>query len=198
MNRIANATAEERRRLTDEFLDSIFDFGDGPVSNEFTEWMRRMKPDLPDDPTDQQIDAWLELAELMRDSGFRDRLREMGRATFGPSSGSGPTPAGEAAGELAAMVTTRVAPLVEAGTAPSSPDAAPVVDELVAAYAAAVGRTDTPEYRRDLRTKLELTVDPRAERYWQLMAVVNGWPPIPTTIHLWVWFIEALAGTAPA
>jgi hypothetical protein len=33
---------------------------------------------------------------------------------------------------------------------------------------------------------------PRAERYWQLLAVINGWPPVPTTMLAWRWTIDAL------
>src|SRR5439155_2143405 len=72
MNRIAQATADERRRILEEFLDSVF----GAVevdpalrerAEQFQASMRRARPDLPDDPTDEQVDAWIELAELVRD-----------------------------------------------------------------------------------------------------------------------------------
>lgn len=33
--------------------------------------MLHNSPDLPDDPTPQQVDAWVELAELVNDPGFR-------------------------------------------------------------------------------------------------------------------------------
>jgi DNA-binding transcriptional MerR regulator len=194
MNRIAQATAEERRRAVTEFLDSIFDLGDGPISNDFTDMMRRVTPDLPDEPSDEQLDAWLELAELIRDEGFRERLRAMSRGSFGSGSGSGSGATGpaSAAAELAALVTARAGAAVSAGLAPSSPAAVAVVDELVGAYAAAAGRADTPAYRRELLAALEVAVEPRAERYWQLMAVINGWPPVPTTMHLWDWYVSAL------
>ena len=34
--------------------------------------------------------------------------------------------------------------------------------------------------------------DPKAERYWQLLAIINGWPPVPTTVPAWEWLIAAL------
>jgi hypothetical protein len=34
--------------------------------------------------------------------------------------------------------------------------------------------------------------DARAERYWQLLALINGWPPVPTTVPAWEWLIAAL------
>ena len=35
--------------------------------------------------------------------------------------------------------------------------------------------------------------DPRAERYWQLLAIINGWPPIPSAMPAWSWFHDAVA-----
>jgi hypothetical protein len=63
----------------------------------------------------------------------------------------------------------------------------------VTAYAAAAGRADSPEYRRELLAAARLGYEPRAERYWQLMAVINGWPEIPPRMHLWGWFVDALS-----
>jgi hypothetical protein len=193
MNRIAQATADERRRAIGEFLDHIFDFGDGPVDNDFTKALRGVTPELPDDPSDEQLDAWLELAELVRDEGFRARLREMGRRSFGPNSSDPPVwPAGR---ETADLVAARVAAAVDAGIAPDAPAAAPIVAGLVGEFAAAIERNDSPAYRRELLDALVTGTEPRAERYWQLLAIINGWPPIPSTTHLWIWFADALRAT---
>jgi DNA-binding transcriptional MerR regulator len=195
MNRIAQATADERRRAIGEFLDHIFDFGDGPVDNDFTKMMRGVTPELPDDPTDEQLDAWLELAELVRDTSFRERLREMGRGSFGPGPTGEAAPVWPASRENADRLTARVAVALDAGIAPGEPAAASVVGGLVGEFAAAVDRSDSSAYRRELLRALETGNDPRAERYWQLLAIINGWPPVPTTTHLWTWFVDALRAT---
>ena len=39
-------------------------------------------------------------------------------------------------------------------------------------------------------------IDPRAQRCWQLLATINGWPPVPGTAHLWSWFSSALRAHA--
>ena len=44
----------------------------------------------------------------------------------------------------------------------------------------------------DLADRFEQGADPRAERYWQLLAVINGWPPVPTAMPAWRWTIDAL------
>ncbi len=197
MNRIAQATADERRRLIEEFLDSIFDGVEvdpalEPQMRQFHERMRSVTPELPDDPTDAQVDAWIELAELVRDQGFRDRLREMGRRSFGGGAASQPTDGQR----LAELVNEKAGAAVEAGIDPASEAATPVVDELAGAFARSGGQEDTIGYRRELVDQLELANEPRAERYWQLMATINGWPPIPSTSHLWAWFTKALRARA--
>jgi DNA-binding transcriptional MerR regulator len=194
MNRIAQATNDERRRALAEFLDSIFDFGSGPVENDFTTMMRGVSPDLPDEPTDEQLDAWVELAELIRDESFRSRLREMNAWMRSPEGRDDVMPTDpKVAVELSEQVFDRVEPLVDAGMAPTDPAVAPVVDELVAAYAAAAGRSDdVVAYRRELAVAARRGYEPRAERYWQLLAVINGWPPVPPRMHLWGWFTRVL------
>jgi DNA-binding transcriptional MerR regulator len=192
LNRIAQATADERKRAVEEFLDAIFDLGDGPVDNDFTKMMRGVTPDLPDEPSEAQLDAWLELAELMRDGEFRARLRAMG-SWMKAAPADGPMPTDPAtARELAELVGGRAGAALDAGVQPADPAAEPVVAELVAAYAAAAGRDDTPDYRRELAAAVRTGYEPRAERYWQLMAVINGWPQVPSQLPQWAWFLEAL------
>ena len=193
MNRIAQATNEERRRALTEFLDSIFDFGSGPVENDFTKMMRGVAPDLPDDPTDEQLDAWLELAELIHDESFRAKLREMGSWMRTPQAPDGVMPTDPmVAMELSELAFGRIGPLVDDGVEPTDPAARPVVDEIVAAYAERAGRQPDDAYRAELADATRRGYEPRAERYWQLMAVINGWPPVPARMHLWGWFAEAL------
>jgi hypothetical protein len=41
------------------------------------ERMRMARPDLPDDPSPEQVEAWIELAELVSDPDSRRRIRAM-------------------------------------------------------------------------------------------------------------------------
>jgi DNA-binding transcriptional MerR regulator len=194
MTRLAQATADERRRLINDFLDSIFE--GVPVSPEFEAGMRRGMPELPDDPTDEQVDAWIELAELVRDEDFRARLRQMSQRSFGSGadSGSSATPTdGAKSRETAALVAEKAGAAVTAGTDPASAAGDGTHDELVAAFAAAVGRTPDAAYRADLVDAVRSGYEPRAERYWQLIATINGWAPIPSAMPAWSWFIDALS-----
>jgi DNA-binding transcriptional MerR regulator len=196
MSRMAQATADERRRLVTEFLDAIFEGVN--VSPDFEARMRAVGPDLPDDPTDEQVDAWLELAELIREPDFRERLRAMGRRSFGTSTDRpSTTPTGADARGTAEQVTQRAGGARTAGIAAGSPDADAIHDELVAAFATAVGREPDDAYRRELLETLRLAHEPRAERYWQLLAIINGWPRIPSTLPAWAWFADAIEARLP-
>jgi DNA-binding transcriptional MerR regulator len=196
MTRLAQATADERRRLIDEFLTSIFEGVN--VTEEFAAMMRRGSPELPDEPTDEQVDAWIELAELVRYEGFRERLRAMGRHSFGTAEEpAGAMPTGDQARATAAAVAEKAGAALAAGVDPALPAADAVHDELVARFAEAAGRTPDDPYRQELLDGIRLANEPRAERYWQLIAVINGWPPIPSTSAAWAWFTMALSARIP-
>lgn len=195
MTKLAQATAEERRRLINEFLDSIFE-GIGESSSGLAQGMRQAMPELPDEPTEEQVDAWIELAELVADEGFREKLRAMGRESFGTADGTEapkPSPVDpQAAARNAGLVAERAGAAIAAGVDPASPQADTVHDELVGAFAAGVGRSPDAAYRRELLTVTEASYEPRAERYWQLIAIINGWAPITSVMAEWRWFYAAM------
>lgn len=189
MTRIAQASTDERRRIVDEFFDSIFaGITDSPEAAQFTARMRSAYPDLPDDPTDTQVDAWIELAGMLREQDFRARLQEMGKRSFAPDERRLiPTDMPEIS-----WFTGHIAAHMDGGVTPESPQAGPVVAAVLHRWAVAEADRDV------LIDQLALAVDPRAERYWQLMATINGWPPVPAAMHRWEWFLNALrAGRRP-
>lgn len=47
---------------------------------------------------------------------------------------------------------------------------------------------DSPAFRAALAERFASGSDPRAERYWQLLAIINGWPPVPA----WEWAVAGL------
>ena len=68
---------------------------------------------------------------------------------------------------------------------PGAPRPQAIVAEILPAFGAGVDR-------HALADRLAVGTDARAERYWQLLAIINGWPPVPTTVPAWEWFIAAL------
>ena len=84
-----------------------------------------------------------------------------------------------------------------AGIEPASPEAAAIVATIVPAFAGPDDDPSDPAWRTALADRLAAGTDARAERYWQLLATINGWPPVPTTVPAWEWVIAALrASTA--
>jgi len=190
MNRLAQLSDAERRRMIEDFLDDVFRGLD--IDPKFEQGMRSAMPDLPEEPTTAQIEAWVELAELVAEPDFRSRIRQMAeRAAEDRAAGRSGDDA-SAGQATATAVASRAGEAVAAGIDPASPQAAPIVDELVEGYAAFRGESDGPELRRWLVEMIATFADPRAERYWQLLATINGWPAIPSSVPAWEWFRAAL------
>ena len=176
MHKLAKLSADERRRLIDDFLGAAFG-----GNAEFAGIVRSMTPELPDNPEAHQVEAWVELAELSQDPDFRARMRRIAdllAADQTPGVRRGPV----------AAVRDEVGPALAAGVDPASPDADPIVAAVMAQHGDV-----------DLLTWLEAANDPRRERYLQLLAVINGWQAPDSLTPALDWFVRALrARTSPA
>ena len=190
MHKLAQLSGAERRRLINDFIDDTFTGLDlGP---EFLSMMRGAMPDLPGEPTHEQINAWVELAGLVQDGGFRASIRQAASAQARARAETAGEPGPEAHQAMATLLRERVAAATAAGIEPDSPEAQPVADELVAAYARHIGRANGPQFRSWLLELLESSSDRRYERYWQLLAIINGWPAEPSVMPAAEWLIKAL------
>jgi DNA-binding transcriptional MerR regulator len=189
MTAFAEASADEARHIVEEFIDAVFADHE---SNPFAARMRAALPDLPDNPSDAQIDAWIELASLVKDESFRTTVREMivageqHRETGGVSADED---GNQAAGQA---VIDKGGAAIAAGITPTAAESRAVVAALVSGFAAAAGDTDTPAYRAELLTRLEQFSDRRVDRYWRLIGIINGWPAQPDAFAAYEWLIEAL------
>ncbi|WBP90623.1 hypothetical protein [Kitasatospora cathayae] len=94
--------------------------------------------------------------------------------------------------DLTETVRDRIGHALESGIAPTSAEAAHILDALTACYAQTFGRADDADLRHWLLTRLEIAGDPRAERYWHLLAVINGWPVPPSLAPVFARFVAAL------
>jgi DNA-binding transcriptional MerR regulator len=190
MHRLAQLSDDERRRIVAEFVEEIFDGLDADQG--IVARMRAAMPDLPDDPSDEQLEAWIELAELVGDADFRAVIRRMAERGAADRVAADGVPDPADAMRVAQLVAERGAAAVAGGIEPRSAAARPVVDELAAVFADLHGRTDGREFRAWLADALDTFADRRAERYWQLLAVMNGWPPQPSSAAAWEWLIAGL------
>jgi DNA-binding transcriptional MerR regulator len=189
MSAFARASADEARRIMDDFLAAVFA---GQPTDPFADRMRAGLPELPENPSDAQIDAWIELAGLVSDAGFRARVRQMVTEGARQRAASGITETDTSTRDAGAAVVAQVTAAIAAGIAPHERRAARIVDGLVAGFARAAGRRDEPAYRVELAEQVQMFSEPRVERYWQLIAVINGWPAMPSLAPLYEWFLVAL------
>jgi DNA-binding transcriptional MerR regulator len=178
MNDLARLSAAERQQMIDEFVDATFagtdpDAPGAGIANN----MRILPTELPDEPTTEQVEAWVELAELVSDPAFRARAREMavaGSEAAGDQPPFDPAPIVEHAGAA-----------VAAGTAPGSLEGQAVLARII-----------EPGMDAAARDKLADTIgtftDRRVSRYWDLLGILNGWGRAPSQIEPFEWFIDAL------
>lgn len=120
MHRLAKLSEKERKGLIAEFLDDVF--AHLHTDPAFTAVIRTMTPELPDDPEAEQVEAWVELAELSQDPDFRAAVRRMADDQAADRA-QGDTAVVRR--DLAAVVRDQVGPALAAGVAPASPEAAP-------------------------------------------------------------------------
>lgn len=192
MSKLARMSATERRELISAFIDEVCaGLEPGP---DIEPMLRAAMPDLPDDPAPEQVEAWIELADLARDPDFRASVRAMMRHQVSQRLAGGPAqpdPATQAA--LARTVHQQAGQAIAAGLAPAAAAARPVIDAIAAQWAAAYGRSDDAAGRRALREQIAVFADARAERYWQLLAIINGWPARPAMAPEFAWLASGLA-----
>lgn len=178
MHELAKLSAQERQQIIDDFVDKTFAGidPDAPGAG-IAKSMRQMPAELPDDPTPEQVDAWIELAELVRDESFQQRVRQMavvGSTGAPPDVAIDPKAVAEHAGAALA-----------AGIAPTSAEAKAVLAKLVPAGT-------PPAKLARAADQLETFSDRRVERYWQLLGIINGWAAFPPSVPAFEWLIAAL------
>ncbi|MEV3982548.1 MerR family transcriptional regulator [Nonomuraea sp. NPDC049758] len=190
MHRLAGLSEDERRRLVGDFLDAaVPDAGPGLAGLRVS-----LTPELPDDAEPEQVEAWLELAELMADPSFRAKLHDLTTdLTTDRAAGHG-----EGVPRDAVSVGVWAAgKALAVGVDPAAPESAPVVAAVAGEYARLLGRPDDAGLRRRLLARLTAANDLRRERYLRLLAVINAWPPPAPSAPALDWLVTALR-THPA
>ncbi|MFI7178169.1 MerR family transcriptional regulator [Streptomyces spororaveus] len=192
MHRLATLSRAGRHRLVSGFVDAAFE---GPHTNpEFVTLMRSALPELPDDPTPGQVEAWVELAGMCEDPDVGGALRRTAEEQAREPSRQDDVSALHEAVDR--TLRERVDEAVAAGLLPPSATGESLTASLGALYADAFGRAGAGDLRRWLLARLRPVPDPHTDRYWRLLATVNGWPASPTLAPVHAWFTTALEGAA--
>lgn len=178
MNKLARLSAAERRRIVEDFMAEIFEGLDTADPDIRTRLRFAGAANLPDDPSPEQVDAWVELAELIQDPEFRALMRraiEFNAADRGPD-----VPAGTSLWFMSRLVQL-AGEALRREIAPEAPEA----DELLAGL---LGDADRAEVLR----RLEAGTNLRLVRYRELSAIVNGLEPQSSYEEEFAWVVAAL------
>ncbi|GHH52699.1 helix-turn-helix domain-containing protein [Streptomyces candidus] len=176
MNRLARLSAAERDQIVDEFKEEVF--GSLDLDPHLRDRIRTYSVELPDDPAPEQVDAWIELAELVREPAFRTRFRTWLELNT-PAPGNSRPPG--ASIWWAKHVVQSVVEARGRGVAPEGRAAAEVLSELF-------GDAD----RAAVLRSLEAGIEAQAERYRTLVARVRGQHASPDATRELEWLARAL------
>lgn len=163
---VTRLTTEERKAVIERFYARV---SEGlPIDDD---WKRGMieasAPRLPDEPTPAQLDAWIELTEIVQDEGFIAAMRANAAEAWKP----GFDLATHQRASNEAIAAARA--MIDRGVPPDAEEARAIVDRLYVGLAAAAGQADGPAFRAATRDRF-VKQDPRASRYWELIAVLKG------------------------
>ena len=176
---------DERRSVVEAFYERVSD-----GVNIDPKWMRQMiensVPELPEDPTPAQCDAWIELSGMLNDPGFAASMRNNAKdiwddATFDPK-------AWQTEGD-AILVKARDA--IARGSEPTSEAGHALAREWLETSARLTGRKPDQDFRIWLRAKYAHH-DARAARYWELVAILRGQSPSSSPNREWAWIAAAM------
>ncbi|MGY0018804.1 helix-turn-helix domain-containing protein [Streptomyces sp. YJ-C3] len=177
MNRLARLSATERKHIIDDFMEQTFgglDAADPDIRNR----LRVMVPDLPDDPSSRQVDAWVELAELMQDRAFRAHMRKM--SEFNAADRGPDVPPGSSLWFMSRLVQL-AGEARQRGVEPGSGEAGEVLRGLL-------GDADLA----DVLERLEAAANDDVARFRDLVSLVRGLDPLPRHNEEFAWVLAAL------
>ncbi|MFC0546247.1 helix-turn-helix domain-containing protein [Kutzneria chonburiensis] len=188
VHELARMTEEERQAILDDFWREV---DEGLPATENAAWMRRVRAELPDDPTPAQVEAWIEFVELVRDPGFRAKIRTMAVENARMVADGTANPLSDAYHVAMEQALTKVTEAMAAGFTPDSDTGRRIVLEMNASVAAALGRPADPDFDAWLVRLNDTFGDDRAERYWNLLGTINGWAEYPSPKPARDWLTEA-------
>ncbi|MFF3329828.1 MerR family transcriptional regulator [Streptomyces sp. NPDC002888] len=181
MNKLARLSAAERSRIVEDFMAEVFE-GLDTTDPDIRRRLRFAPADLPDDPTPEQVDAWVELAELIQDPEFRATMRravEFNAADRGPD-----VPPGTSLWFMSRLVQLAGEALRD-GVAPEAPEAGDILGGLL-------GDADP----NAVLERLAAATTAQLARYRELSAVVRGLEPQPSYEQEFSWVVAALRARA--
>jgi len=186
LQRLVTMPDADRQRLVDDFLDSV----SADLPDYAVEKIRAAHPRLPEDPSPEQLDAWISLSDLLRDEQYREETRAYLRETYANDVGKkmAAAPVQDFISSAGADLMPKLGAARQAGLAPDDPQVILLADDFVQRSAMAAGVIADDDLRKRLATvysKLDALTsevlqhdDYRSTegRYLELVATINGQP----------------------
>ncbi|WP_087100502.1 MerR family transcriptional regulator [Nocardiopsis sp. JB363] len=163
MHRLVTMTDEEREQTIDDFWNEIAYRLDVPEG--FVDRLRELRPKLPDEPTLDQLQAWIELGDLVGNPLFREEVRtglhlDYGLDHAGRKMAAAPVQA--LMYDVGPPIFKEILELYHAGKDPRSAQVQQVIIRLLEILDEHLGQHTTPQDR-----------DRMAEGYRQLSELIR-------------------------
>jgi DNA-binding transcriptional MerR regulator len=194
MHKLVSMSDDDRDKLMNRFWDFVTD--GLQIHPSYVERLYSQRPHLPEEPSAEQLEAWIELAELVQDERFCAAVRAFYHRTFGTDHGRLiATPEMTARIERHRELLREARESQQAGVPADSPQAREIAERVAhssAEFVAAMTGKHEPGKARRLIAEFEpggdgphwLAAEPGLNllaRYHRLVATINGAPvPVPT------------------
>jgi DNA-binding transcriptional MerR regulator len=186
LRKLVSMSDDERQRLIDDFLADV----SAGLPEEADEQLRRTRPALPADPSPEQLDAWIALAELLRDDRFREATRSYLRETYAqfPSAEMAAPDVQEFINSGGAGLMPKLVAAHQAGFAADDARVAALAAQLIEQLAQSFGVPADDDLRRRIAARYHdldsLTLEALQDteynategRYLELVSIINDQP----------------------
>ncbi|GAB3440946.1 MerR family transcriptional regulator [Streptomonospora sediminis] len=195
MHKLVSMTDEQREQIIDDFWDDV---GEGlDVPGGFVDRLRTVRPVLPAEPSAAQLEAWIELGDLVGDPAFREAVRTYLQETYSTAEGRA-----VASPPFQDFIYESGTPLMEElvaahrdGEPPRSPRAQQAAARFMEAAAAVSDTPLTPE----VRDRMAAGFNQLPDLLRQIAAedAVSEGPVYDTTHGRYLSLVAQINGTAP-
>lgn len=198
--RVPDPTTDDLRRIwtvtklsQTEFRTAIERFFEDVASeaNVSPEWKKQMidasTPDLPDDPTPEQVDAWTEIMAFVSDKEYamelRNSMSSMWDGAFDPA----------AYAEASNATFARVREAIDKGEKPESETGKAIARDWLVSSAKAMNRTPDKAFL-EWHDNQYRKYHGRSARYYELLRILRGDREPDKISEEWSWINAAMAG----
>ena len=177
MHKLVSLSDDDRDRIVDEFWNDVTTGIEG--SPAVVEQLSQRRPNLPDEPTAEQLEAWIELADLLQDDDFRAEVRQFLHDAFVTGQASRRPGVANEDVERWHAVFAEARAAHEAGVPAHAAGAKDIAHRYVASLAAISGEQDRPrgvaEYDpAGAASRRGARIGSLLGRYLRLVAAING------------------------